>query len=306
MTPRQLRLVALAFGALILLWGAAALLGHDRDHADSTLPLGAIARDQVDTVRVARPRDTTILVRRDSAAWTVNGHPADRAAVSELLAALADSVRRGEPVAQRRASHARLGVDSTAGTRVRIAGRAVNVELVLGQRTPDLTGGYARMAGDSGVYLLRGPLPGLLGRGTDDWRDRRIAGVTPDSVATIEIGRRGRDYRLARREGGWRFVGGGAADSVRVQGLLEGYRLVEAAGFATPAQADSARFDRPDRRVRLLGADGAPLLGLAFDSTATGYWVRSDSADVVYRLDWWTADRLAPADSTLRPGRPSA
>ena len=52
--------------------------------------------------------------------------------------------------------------------------------------------------------------------------------------------------------------------------------------------------------MTLLRADGAPLLRLAFDSTAQGFWVRADSATTIYRMEAWAVDRLAPADSTLR------
>jgi hypothetical protein len=92
----------------------------------------------------------------------------------------------------------------------------------------------------------------------------------------------------------------GPADSAAIAALLADYRQVEAAGFATKAQADSARFVRPDRRAALLRADGTPLITLAFDSTANGFWVQAGRDSTVYRVDNWFADRLTPADSTLR------
>ena len=86
-------------------------------------------------------------------------------------------------------------------------------------------------------------------------------------------------------------VGGTGADTVRPGPY----------NFASAAQADSARFDPADRHVRLLRADDTPLLTRAMDSTAGGVWARVDSGGVVYRVESWAADRLAPADSTLRP-----
>lgn len=307
MTPRQLALLAAAFVGLLLLWGAAALLGGGPGEGGTGSVFPPIPADRVDTVTVARPRDTTVLVRRDSSEWTVNGHPADRGAVGELLDALADTARRGEPVAERRASHAGLGVDSAAGTRVRIAGRGgLREEIVAGQRSPDLEGGYLRRAEDSVVYLVRGRLTGLLGRSTDEWRDRRIAAVAAESVATIEVSRGGRSYRVARGGTGWTLAPGNRqADTAAVRGLLDGYRRVEASGFADSTQASAARFGRPDRRARLLRGDGSVLLTLELDSTAGGFWARADSGPTVYRLESWTADRLMPADSALR-ARPAS
>ena len=99
---------------------------------------------------------------------------------------------------------------------------------------------------------------------------------------------------------------GAAADSSRVAGLLAAYRTIEAGGFASPSQADSARFSPPDRRLRLLRKDGSPLLTLVFDSAATGMRVKSDTGKIVYTIDGYVADQLAPADSSLRPPRAAA
>lgn len=301
MSPRQLTLIAVALGALLLLWGAAALVRGRGSAADAErFALPVIARDAVDTVRIARRTDTTVLVRRDSTRWTVNGYAAAPAAVGELFDALGDSIRRSELVAARSASHGGLGVD-TGGSRVRIAGRGgVLAELVLGQRSPDLDGGYMRMANDSAVWLVRGGLAGALDRETDEWRDKRIGAVTADSVARIEVARGRRTYTLRRGDGKWAFASGRPADSAAVAELLGAFRQVEAAGFASERQADSARFTPADRRVRLLRANGTPLLTLALDSMPAGFWVRADGGGVVYRMENWATDRLTPADSTLR------
>jgi len=143
----------------------------------------------------------------------------------------------------------------------------------------------------------------VLERSPDEWRDRRIAGVAADSVARIEVSRGSRSYAVRRDGAGWALTSGGRADSAAVAALLADYRQVEAAGFASKAQADSAKFARPDRRVSLLGGDGTALLTLVFDSTATGFWVRAGQESTVYRVDSWSADRLAPAESTLRAAR---
>ena len=81
---------------------------------------------------------------------------------------------------------------------------------------------------------------------------------------------------------------------LRRGGAAAAYADVDAAGFASEAQADSASFARPDRKASLLRRDGTPLLALAFDSTANGFWVRAAGDSTVYRMDTWSADRLRP------------
>jgi hypothetical protein len=307
MTPKQLARLAIVLGALLLLWGAASLArrgSHGRSGADR-FAIPAMARDSADSVIITRPADTTRLIRRDSTVWTVNGHPASDAALRELFSALADTARHTELVANRPASHAGLGVDSVKGARVRILrADSALADLVQGNRGPGLDGGYFRAAGDSAVFLVGGNLAQVLERSSDEWRDRRMAGLAADSVARIEISRGKRSFAVRRDGGGWTLASGARADSAAVASLLADYRQLEAAGFASEAQAKSASFTRPDRRAVLRRADGTPLVALAFDSTANGFWVRAGEDSTVYRLDTWFADRLTPADSVLKAKRP--
>ena len=304
MSPRQLARLALMLGALLLLWGAAALARRRASAAPAgeRLALPRITRGEVDTVRIARAGDTTVLARRDSADWRVNGHPASATVIADLFAALADTAEPSELVAQQPGSQAGLGVDSAGGTRVTILNKGQGlVDLFAGHRTPDLDGGYFRKAGEAATWLLHGRLAELLARGSDEWRDRHIASAAPDSVGAIEITRGKRVYQVRKGERGWRLEpSGGVPDSAALAGLLAAYRDLQAEGFATPRQADSARFDHPDRRARLLRSAGTPLLTVAFDSTGSGFWVRVDSVPTVFRLESWSADRLTPPDSTLR------
>jgi hypothetical protein len=303
MTPKQLARLAMVLGALLLLWGATSLArrGGLGLSASDRFDLPKVTRDSTDSVIITRPADTTRLVRRDSTRWTVNGHLASRNAVEELFKALADTGRRTELVGGRTVSHAGFGVDSAKGARIRIIRRdSTLLDLVQGNRAAGLDGGYFRLAGDSAVYLVSGELAPALERSSEEWRDHRVGGVPSDSIAKIEVSRGKRSYAVSRDGKGWNLNPGGRADSSAVSALLTDYGDVQAAGFASAAQADSANFTRPDRRIALLRADGSPLLSLAFDSTANGFWVRATGDSTVYRLDTWSVDRLAPADSTLK------
>jgi hypothetical protein len=304
-SARQLVRLAIGLGVLLLLWGAAALARRRETAtaAGNRFTLPPITRADVDTVRIARPGDTTVLARHDSADWRVNGRRTSGSAIADLFSALADSAGPSELVAERPGSYAGLGVDSARGVRVTVVGRGKTLlDLFAGHRTPDLDGGYFRRVGQPDTWLVRGRLAEVLSRGTDEWRDRHIASVASDSVRAIEIRRGKKSYALRKSEKGWRLEPSGSTpDSTALAGLLGAYREVQADGFAAPAQADSAHLDHPDRTARLLRDDGTALLVLAFDSIASGYWVRSDTGATIFRLDLWSGDRLTPSDSTLRP-----
>jgi hypothetical protein len=300
MSAKQLVRLAAILGVLLLVWGAAALARRrEATPAADTFRLPKITRSEVDTVTISRAKDTTILARRDTNTWAVNGHPASPNAVGDLLTALTDSAPASELVAERKGSHAGLGVDDNAGSKVRITGKGKTLaNLVLGKRSQDFSGGYLRRADQESTYVVRGQLIDVLNRSPDDWREHRIARIATDSVAQIEITRGRKSYALLRNEKSWKLATGVPADSAKMGDLLTAYSSVDATGFASPAQA--AHFGQPDRRVRLLRKDGTPLLTLLFDSTAAGFWVRPDTSKTIYRIESWTADRLAPADTTLR------
>ena len=303
MSAKQLVRLAAILGGLLLLWGAVALARRrEATTAADVFRLPKIVRSQVDTVTISRPKDTTILARKDSSTWTVNGQPASSNAVGDLLNALADSTPpSSELVAEQKRSQPGLGVDDSAGSKVRIKGKGKTLaDLVLGKRSQDFSGGYVRRAGQESTYVVRSQLIDVLNRAPDDWREHRIARIAADSVARIEITRGHKSYAFVRNEKSWKLASGAPADSTKMGDLLTAYSSVDATGFASAAQADSAHFGQPDRRVRLVRKNGTPLLTLLFDSTAAGFWVRPDTSKTIYRVESWTADRLAPADTTLR------
>ena len=301
MSAKQLARLAAVLVALLLLWGAAAL-ARRREAAPSgeALRLPKITRSQVDSVVITRANDTTVLARKDSTNWMVNGRSAAPNAVGDLFTALSDTTAVSELVAERKASHPGLGVDS-AGSRVWIKGKGKTLaDLVVGNRSPDASGGYVRLADQEPTYLVRGRLTEILTRAPDEWRNHQIARVISDSIGRIEISRGRKRYALRRKEKQWELAPGGSADSAKVGDLLTAYSSIEASGFAPPAQTNSARFASPDRQVRLVRKDGTALLTLLFDSTAAGFWVRPDTSRMVYKIESWTADRLTPADTALR------
>jgi hypothetical protein len=314
MSSKQLLRLAGVLIAVLVLWGAVALASR---RSEGSMERGRIVppidSSTVDTISLAGLGDTATLTRtrKDVAPWRVNGHAADPQVVSELLKALADTAVTAELVARNPASHARLRVTEDSGRRVRAVGQGrVLLDLIAGKRTTDWDGLYLRRTSEPEVYVVRGDLATAFARPGDEWRNHTIATITPDSVGVIEVRRGSRSYTLRRKSSGWVFASGAAADSAAVVGMLSDYRNVRAAGFGSRAQEDSLRFARPRRSARLLDRRGAPLLSLVFDSIASGIWVRASGqaggqADArtggqVYRIDTWTADRLAPADSSLR------
>lgn len=300
MNPAHLKLIALGVGALVLIWAASALLPSGTDRAETDFLLPPVVADSVDTVSVTAPAETLVVARAAAGGWTVNGFPASSTAVEQLFSALQDAVHPAL-VARSATSFARLGVDTASARRLTVSGHGrTQLALLVSERGPDGGGAYVRLATDSAVYAWPLALASAARRRLDDWRDRVIATVVPDSVRRVTVERGARRYTVERRDSGWTFTGGAVADSAAVARLLDRFRTLNAGGFPTAAQLDSAFRGRPERRVALFGPGDTALLTLDFDSTAGGFWARRAVGGTVYRIYSWEADQLTPADSTLR------
>lgn len=299
MSPRQLKFAALALGAALLLWGLTEVFARSSDELGGDFTLPALTSQDVDTVAIYRSADSIVLARLSATEWTVNGRPAAPDAIQSLFDALAKSTV-AELAATSRSSHSRMGIDSASGKKLRfIKGGKLLAELVVGQRGPGYQGAYVRKAGADEVYLVRGSLPDVVERYVDEWRDRRIAEVEPDSVQEVRVERGKVRYTLRRRDGRWEFAGGAEADTAEVRRMLDEYRNLRAGGFPTAAQEDSIDFARPERRVVLVGKSG-PLLELLFDSLSYNWWAKRSDRDIIYRVDSWRMNQLTPTDSILR------
>lgn len=301
MTARQLLRLAVVLGGLLLLWGAVALTRRHSDEATSGWRRLASDTTAVDSVAVRSATDTVVLARAGTT-WRVNGFAAGPDEVTELLSALADTAQ-GELVAESPGSHTRLGVDSVGARRVQVIGdgKAVLDVLVGGSESGSGTG-YLRRVGEPKVYRIRTNLAELAARKADDWRDKTIVSLPADSIGSIAV-RRGRAEYALRREGKqWKFGSGVAADSAKAANLAGELARIQAAAFATPAQAASLRFSQPDRRLTLTTASGRTLAALLFDSTGSGIWVRHDTSGrqgTIWRVESWDWDRIIPEKKSL-------
>jgi hypothetical protein len=303
MSTNQLRIIALALMLLISGWLGARLLSHKSDVIRGRLTLPPVKAEQTDSIVIRHGADTLRLVRAGTA-WTVNGYRAGREPVGQLFLAFIDTTIP-DLAAVSPSSFQRMGVDSSSGYWLRVwSGGQPTVKLVIGALAAQASSGYVRREGSDSILLWRGNLVDLARRQVNEWRDRQIGAVVPESVFSVNVTAR-RSYGLRRSGTNWRFAAGGAADSGKVAGLLALYRGFAASGFGTAAQADSGKKPAARRTLALVGAGGAKLLELTFDSSSTGIWARRTGDDNVYRVDAWRLNSFVPPDSALRPVPPA-
>ena len=303
MNATQLRVIALVLMLLICVWLGARLLSHKSDAIGGRLTLPPVKAEQTDSIVIRHGSDTLRLVRAGTA-WTVNGFRAGSEPVGQLFLAFIDTVPP-DLAAVSPGSFQRMGVDSSGGYWLRVwSGGQATVKLIIGAQAVEPASGYLRREGSDSILLWRGNLIDLTRRPLNQWRDKTIVAVPPESVFAVNVSAR-RSYGLRRSGTTWHYASGGAADSGRVAEFLTLYRDFAASGFGTPAQADSGRKPAAHRNLTLVGAGGTKLVELSFDSSSTGVWARRTGDATVYRVDAWRINSFVPPDSSLRPAPPA-
>ncbi|HVA57647.1 MAG: DUF4340 domain-containing protein [Gemmatimonadaceae bacterium] len=306
MSTKQLLRLVIILVVLLGVWGVMVLTRRPSHDRDVRLAFPSIDTATVDTVAITAHGDTALLVRAAGRQWMVNGYPAAKTNVRQMLYALRDTSNRLIVVAQSPAAEASLGVTADSGQRVRIvAGGRTVLDWTTGHQTDDYAGLYVRPTAGDAVYAMHGTLVGSFGHKLDEWRDRTIVALAREGVQRVDV-EHGRDkYSVIRGPKAW-MVGQATADSAVAARLVNQLNPLTAQAFATPAQAAAANFGHPTARVRVFGPTGALLADILFDSTKAGVWARADSGRTVYQVGDWVLATLAPTERTLRAGVPRA
>lgn len=305
MSSKQLIRLAGVLAVALVLWGVFAFARHARSDRAAGFAMPKIDTSAVDTIAFTKGNDSSVLVRQADGHWRVNGYPAATAMVNQVLRALDDTSNWSELAARRTSSHAAMGVTADSGRHVRVVARSgPGLDLIAGHATGGYVGVFVRLAKDSDVYALHGPLTQTFNHSLTDWRDKTIVNVVPDSVLRLEVRRGRRSYALIRSGKKWRLASGAAPDSATVGTLLTRFHPLSATDFADSAQLDSLHFARPTATVQIYTTGPKPRVSLRFDSTNSGVWARADTGKTVYLLDDWVLAEVAPQAKSLKASTP--
>ncbi len=302
MSAKALRNLVVALIVVLLLWGGTVMLsgrgeakGTDSEIADVFVGL---TPDAVTAVRMCRPGDT-ISLTRTGAGWDVDGWAADSAQVAGLFKTLADT-NVGDLVATNPANHERMGVSEDSAWTVVFDVGPGSRTLLVGDRGPRYGTAYVRLPGENAVYLAEGDLRARMDRSLTEWRNKRIAAVDTGEVARIEVGRAGAPYALVRADSSWTVEGGATADTSAVQTMLAGLADVRADGFTS--ESDSIGGLPEALTLTALSPKGDTLAALRFGEGSGTRWARARGDSVLYTVEGWRVDRLAPTREKVGAG----
>jgi hypothetical protein len=227
--------------------------------AGAPRPMTAADRD-VESVSISRARESFLLTREPGGAWRVT--PPGDAADADGAAALLAGLRALNPETRLSKDGAAYGLSDADATVVRVRGAGGRELYAARFGRNGLAGAVHMAAAGTEAYLGFGPPPELLGRGSEDWRERRLLGKPCADVALDA----GRGWRPASKETAAVLCGLRATAVLpplpgELAGLGSPFLRVRASSgsFAVGARLGGEFWLLVDGRAALLRAPSAPL-----------------------------------------------
>ena len=254
-----------------------------------------LTQEVVDQV-VIRSGDSEVRLFKVGGEWRSGPHQAFPVRVADLWAAV-DLLPSAQAVAERPASHARLGVDRDAGVTVTFYREGGVLEsVVIGKWSEDAQLGYLRRPPDDTVYGLPFDLPLIFDSDPDAWRDPVIVNAPAEQVALVAVSGPEGTYTLRRTGPGWTLTGDqGAlpANPLRVDAVLSLLAPLVASGFATPDEAAGLELGAPHGSVAVTLAGGGEEQRVAFARRDEGsFYAVVGGTSTVFIVDSRVVDGL--------------
>jgi hypothetical protein len=300
-------LVLLAAAAAVFLFVVEPRLTSTRQEAamqDFVLTFNPAA---IRAIRIASGDDGFEISRREDG-WWIGPKPKDVASpqkVNELLAAAGNlrvfDVIHGYELGAGRDLDT-YGLDK-ARSQIDLKGDGA-ATLYFGKEAAGEDRVYVRRADSNDVFIVSDELQRLAFRNPQDFRDRRLTGLTSDRVDKLTIRRGTGEIVLERGGHGWEIVRPlrARADDAAVEKLLKGLLETQILDFVADESDDLSAYGLAEPRAELvLSVDGEsrPLaLRIGADAGPAAVLAQFTARDSVYHLPKrvWEALQIRPDD----------
>jgi hypothetical protein len=267
---------------------------------------------KVSAVALARAGGETLRLLKQGQHWRLaapSDVPAATSEVESLLSSL-ESLEVQEVVSDSPSSLQPFGLEPPATTAtLTLEGAAEPLTLLLGDKTPDGTGVYAKRPAQPRLFTVPAFQAGALDKRPFDLRDRDLLHVARDDVRTLEVTGPEGDYALARGDDGeWSLTrplktraGRWSVDSLL--GMLESLRM-DAVAAEQADDLEAYGLDKPARVVTVtLANGGVKKLEIGADTPDKKYHAREASSRLVAVIPGALVDDLAKGLGELRAKR---
>jgi hypothetical protein len=304
-----------AIGVLAILGAYIYFVEQQKPPKDEKVKQKAVAvnKAKVRELILAPAEGETIRVVKDGTAWRMETPlraPADTTEAEAVLTAL-EGLEIDEVITDNARDLAPFGLDRPRHTlSVLMEGGSQPVQLLLGARTPDSAGLYAKLPGSPRVFTVAAYQEQSLTKKPFDLRDRDLLKVKRDAVRTLEIaGPEGEAYALSRDDkGDWVFTRPLATRAGRwaVDGLLGTLESLRVESVASEDAKDLKPFGlaKPARSVTLGLADGTTkTLQIGSSPSDKKYHAREAAGTLIAVIPGALVDDLAKGMKELRQKR---
>jgi hypothetical protein len=274
----------------------------------------ALAKAKVKQLKLEPRAGDALLLKREGEKWSLAAPlqaPADANEVDSLLQAL-ENLESDEVVAENSSDLKQFGLDAPSNTiEVVQDGTPVPLRLLLGEKTPDSAGVYAKTADKPRVFTVASYQETSLNKKPFDLRDRDLLKVKRDAVRALEVTGPGESYALERSDKGeWGFTrplktAAGRWSVDGVLGTLESLKMESVAAEDVGKDLKKYGLDKPQRTVKLTLADGGYKI-LEIGAAAPGekkFHAREAQSPLVAVIPGAIVDDLAKGMKELRAKR---
>jgi hypothetical protein len=262
----------------------------------------------VDRIKISKLGSAISLNRVGNTWYVINGdsYPADPAAVSELLGALANLNVRNM-ISENPEKQIQFQVDTLTGTTLQVyAGDNLVGSIVVGKMSNDFRHTYVRRSGEDEVYLADGLLTHMAGRTSANWKDKTIIDVPVDQVQTIDVRFGDEHYQLEMPDSLWEvseapFNESQEADQAAASALVTSLCGLKASDFATPFDSTAYDFTDAAYTAIITLTDGSShIVEIAgAEEDANRRFARTPDKDVVFVIYKNVYDRIAKSIKDL-------
>jgi hypothetical protein len=305
------RTTTIAIVILLVLTGVWWLL-RDEPVTRVEAPYTVAAIDDLQRIEISHHADSDlpgrIVLHRQDGTWRLTA-PVDSAlaqGMSERVdRAFAGSIRtddlRLDPA---QAANYDLDAVSAVGVKLFGAGDALRAELEVGKEiSVPQTGArrtYIRPAGTERIYRAQAEFGNLLRTDLDDWRDRRIVTVGPESLQRLEIAHGDGQVLTVHKgdEGQWSLSGAGdlPASATKINTFVNYVARARVDRYVEKSVAETG-LDAADLPRLVIGTDDGTrtiVLGAHVDGDEGPRYARFADKDEVFVLNDNNASRLFP------------
>jgi hypothetical protein len=268
-------------------------------------------KSKVKEVTLAPSGSEPIRLAKDGTGWKMTepqAVPADSTETDSLLSTL-ESVEIDEVVNEAPPDLQEYGLASPKLTvAVLVDGASEPVKLLVGDKTPDGNGVYAKLPSAARVFTIPSYVESSLEKKPFDLRDRDLLHVKRDAVKTLEVTGPEGSYALARdAKGDWAFTRPVQTQAGRwaVDGLLGTIENLRMESVAAESAPDLKKFGlvTPARTVTLGLGDATRTLQIGASSAEKKYYAREASSQQVAVIPGAIVDDLAKGMNDLRGKR---